>query len=163
PFEDPHNAFRATVTVTGVKYIMASILNGQTSTGVQKRAVAAPDCPSSGVANFPMAICDDGNLIKELPPNGCTDQGRFSQPPPAGSQTSCWTSLSTSSANASAFMGLLPTQCGGNGGVELSEGDSINLQNGTVSNFLQAVQCCVACVGAQDFTIPVVDCGEIGS
>src|SRR5438046_6083714 len=56
--ENPHNAFRSTVTVSNVKYIMATILNGQSGTNVQKQAVAVPDCPTSGPATSPMTLCD---------------------------------------------------------------------------------------------------------
>src|ERR1043166_1073142 len=57
PAGTPHNAFRSTVTVSGVRFLTASILNGQSGTNVQKQAVAAADCPSEEVATFPMAVC----------------------------------------------------------------------------------------------------------
>src|ERR1051326_5979802 len=157
--EDPHNAFRSTVTVRNVKYIMATILNGQAGTNVQKQAVAVPDCPTSGTATFPMTICDD--YLSEIPPgNSCTDQSRFPQLVPDNAHSACWTSLGTGNASANIYQALLPTECGRNGGVVLNEGDGIELQNGQVNSFLQTVQCCIACKDVHKFTIPVVDCRD---
>jgi Flp pilus assembly protein TadG len=158
--DTPHNGFQATVTLTGVEYIMGKILSSQTSTSVQKMAVAAPDCPSDGVANFPMTICDS-YLTEVQPGDQCSDRPRLSQLTPTGGQAACWTSLGTGSASSSAYIALLPEVCGGNGGVDVAVGDSILLQNGSVSGFLQTVQCCVACKDQHKFTIPVVQCSDI--
>ena len=160
PGDVPHNGFKATVTLTGVDYIMGTIISSQTSTSVQKMAVAAPDCPSDGVANFPMTICDS-YLTEGQPGQQCNDQPRLSQLTPTGGQAACWTSLGTGSASSSAYMALLPQVCGGNGGVDVAVGDAIQLQNGSVSSFLQAVQCCVACKDQHKFTVPVVQCSDI--
>ena len=158
--ENPHNAFRSTVTVRDVRYIMATILNGQSGTNVQKQAVAVPDCPVAQVANFPMTICED--YLREIQPgDACTDQSRFPQLVPDNAHSACWTSLGTGSASATAYQALLPTECGGGGGLQLKEGDHIELQNGQVNSFLQTVQCCVACKDVHKFTIPVVDCSQM--
>ena len=158
--DTPHNAFKSTVTLTGVGYIMGMILSTQTSTPVQKIAVAAPDCPSDGVANFPMTICDS-YLTEGQPGQQCNDQPRLSQMVPTGSQGACWTSLGTGSASASTFAALLPQACGGGGGKDVAVGDLIQLQSGAVNSFLQTVQCCVLCKDQHKFIIPVVPCSEI--
>jgi hypothetical protein len=160
--EDPHNAFRATVTMTGVKYILAMILNGQSSTSVQKRAVAVPDCPSTMTADFPMTICDSYVAGIDLGTQ-CSDQPMLRQLVPDGATSACWTSLGTGSASSSTFKAILPTACGGDGGKVLYMGDDIQLQNGQVNSFLQVVQCCIACKDWHKFTIPVVDCAQMGA
>jgi Flp pilus assembly protein TadG len=158
--DTPHNAFKATVTLTNVEYLTSTLISSQASTPVQKTAVAAPDCPSNGVANFPMTICDT-YLTERQPGDQCSDQPRISQVVPTGGQAACWTSLGTGSASSSTFAGLLPQACGGNGGKDVAIGDLIELQNGAVNSFLQTVQCCVLCKDQHKFTIPVVPCSDI--
>jgi hypothetical protein len=158
--DTPHNAFKATVTLTDVQYLTSTLISSQASTPVQKTAVAAPDCPSEGVANFPMTICDS-YLTEMQPGDQCSDQPRLAQLTPTGGQAACWTSLGTGSASSSAFTALLPQACGGNGGVDVAVGDSIQLQNGSVNSFLQTVQCCVVCKDQHKFVIPVVQCSDI--
>jgi len=160
--EDPHNAFRSTVAVRPVRYVMATILNGREATSVEKQAVAVPDCPAAETANFPMTIC--GDVLHELQPGEtCTDQARLGQLVPDDAHSACWTSLGTGSASASAYQALLPTECGGTGGRQLTQGDHIEMQNGEVSGFLQAIQCCIACKDVHKFTIPVVDCSQLNT
>ena len=158
--DTPHNAFKATVTLTDVQYLTTMLISSQASTPVQKTAVAAPDCPSDGVANFPMTICDS-YLTEGQPGQQCNDQPRLAQVTPTGGQAACWTSLGTGSASSSTFAALLPQVCGGNGGVDVAVGNPIELQNGALNSFLQTVQCCVACKDQHKFTIPVVQCSDI--
>jgi len=158
--ELPHDAFKATVTLTGVQYLTSTLISSQASTPVQKIAVAAPDCPSGGVANFPMTICDT-YLTETQPGDQCSDRPQLAQMVPTGGQAACWTSLGTGSASSSTFAAVLPEACGGGGGKNVAVGDSIQLQSGAVNSFLQTVQCCVACEDQHKFTIPVVPCGDI--
>ena len=158
--DTPHNAFKATVTLTDVQYLTSMLISSQASTPVQKTAVAAPDCPSDGVANFPMTICDS-YLTEVQPGQQCSDQPRLSQMVPTGSQGACWTSLGTGSASSSTFASLLPEVCGGGGGKDVAVGDQIQLQSGAVNSFLQTVQCCVLCKDQHKFVIPVVACSDI--
>jgi hypothetical protein len=161
PGDVPHNGFKSTVTLTGVQYIMGTIISSQTSASVQKTAVAAPDCPSDGTPTFPMTICDT-YLTEIQPGQQCSNQPRLAQMvPTSAGQTACWTSLGTGSASSSAYTALLPQACGGNGGTDLKVGDSIEMQNGAVNSFLQTVQCCVLCKDQHKFTIPVVPCSAI--
>jgi len=158
--DTPHNAFKATVTLTNVEYLTSTLISSQASTPVQKTAVAAPDCPSDGVPNFPMTICDS-YMAEFQPGQTCNDQPRLASMVPTGTQTACWTSLGTGSASSSAYAALLPQACGGNGGAKVRVGDSIQMQSGSVNSFLQTVQCCVACKDQHKFTIPVVSCSDI--
>jgi hypothetical protein len=158
--DTPHNAFKATVTLTDVQYLTSTLISSQASTPVQKTAVAAPDCPSDGVANFPMTICDS-YLTEIQPGDQCNDHPQLSQMVPTGGQAACWTSLGTGSASSSVFASLLPQVCGGGGGADVAVGDLIEMQNGAVNSFLQTVQCCVACKDQHKFIIPVVQCSAI--
>jgi hypothetical protein len=159
----PDDAFRSTVTINNVKYIMATVLNGQTATGVQKRAIAAADCPGDGVADLPMAVCTR-SLTEIQPGQTCADGQQIQALVPDNGQDACWTNLGTpGSANINTYKPLLPPICNGGGGHELSEGDSIDLQNGNVTSFIQLLQCCVACEDQHKFTVPVIDCANVSS
>ena len=153
------NAARATVTVTGVKYLMATILNGQTSTSVQKTAVAAALCQGSG-SPFPMAICS--NTLQTISGDnvcGAMTASLFMNPNAA--QNACWTVL-TAGGGASNVLDLFPPQCGGTP-VQVALKQSIGLQNGVSNSVWQALQCCIACQDIHDFTVPVVDCSAIAA
>jgi len=151
------NAARATVTVSDVRYIMASILSGQTATSVQKKAVATIKCPGSAFP-FPMAVCDEALL--SIPGDHTCFEGPLPSPfnmSPTFSQNACWTSLGPDPANTSTFLGFFPKQCGGTP-PETFLGENINLQNGEVTPVWKALQCCVQCQKVKDFTVPVIDC-----
>src|SRR5439155_18984426 len=108
PAGNPHNAFLSTVTVSGVRFLTASILNGASGTNVQKQALAAADCPGDEVTNFPMAICT--RVLSEIQPGDmCTDHPRLTSLIPDGGQAGCWTNLGTGgSANINTYKPLLP-------------------------------------------------------
>jgi hypothetical protein len=153
------NAAKATVKVTAVKYIMASILNGQSGTDVTKNAVAAAECQGSSLNPLPMAICD--SALRSIGAGDvCGPVSASFAMNPNGGQSACWTSLSpTDSVNDNTVKGIFPTQCGGTP-VTTSVGEQINLGNG-VSSAWQLLQCCIACANQQDFTVPVVSCGAL--
>jgi len=159
---DACNAARATVTVSGVQYVMASILNGQAGTAVTKTAVAAAECPGSGYPNLPMAVCLQA--LQNIPQDETcgTVSGPFVMNPNAANNA-CWSSLGSGSASADAFLSLFPPQCGGSNQVELFAQEALPLQNGVDTKVWKALQCCVACQGVHDFTLPVIDCGAAGS
>jgi len=153
------NAARATVTVSNVKYLLASILNGQTSTTVQKTAVSAVECQGSAYP-LPLTVCKQVlDSIGQDDTCGTTAPSFFMNPD--GSQNACWTSLGSSSASSSYTQSIFPAQCGGTP-VETYLQEAINLQNGVANTVWQALQCCIACQGIHDFVIPVVDCSAIG-
>jgi hypothetical protein len=152
-------AARATVTLNNVRYITASLLNGQAGTGVQKNAVAAAQCQGSAYP-IPLAVCS--SVFQSIPQGDlCGSLGGPFFMNPNGANNACWTSLSLSSANKSTFLGLLPPQCGGNQ-IEAFVQHPTNLQNGVDNKVWQALQCCIACQNVHDFTVPVVDCGAMG-
>src|SRR5439155_5087682 len=160
---DSCNAARATVTVSGVNYIMASILNGQIATAVTKTAVAAAECPGSGFAKAPLAVCKEA--LKDIPSDELC--GTFPGPfilTPNTAQNGCWTSLDPSlPASAEVFLSLFPPQCGGTRQIELFAQENLPLQNGADAKVWKAFQCCVACQGIHDFTLPVIDCSQAGN
>ena len=102
------NAARATVTVSGVQYVMANILNGQTATDVTKNAVADAECLGSGYANLPMAVCE--GAFQQIPGDQTcgTGTGTFVMNPNGG-QNACWSGL-TLPGNPSTpdFLNLFP-------------------------------------------------------
>src|SRR5207249_9439022 len=84
---------------------------------------------------------------------------------PTGSQNSCYSSLTTSSANnggtggSTGFRYLLPPECGGVADRPVvSLGENISVQSGADASFLQSLKNCVAS-GVHDFVVPVVECG----
>ena len=153
------NAARATVTVNNVKYLLASILNGNTATSVQKTAVSAVECQGSAYP-LPMAVCTQVfDQIGRDDTCGAMSTSFFMNP--AGAQNACWTSLGSASASASYARGIFPAQCGGVP-EETWLQEPINLQNGVTNSVWQALQCCIACQGIHDYVIPVVDCSAMG-
>ena len=160
---DSCNAARATVTVSGVNYIMASILNGQLATTVTKTAVAAAECPGSGYANLPAAVCSQA--LQSIPQDETCGavSGPFVMNPNAANNM-CWTVFDPSiSANANAFQSFFPPQCGGTRQFELFAQEALPLQNGVDTIVWKALQCCVACQNFHDFTLPVIDCSGMTS
>ena len=157
PARTPHNAFRSTVIVGGNRLLMASILNGQTGTDVQRQAVAVMDCPRDAVATLPIAVCT-ASLTEIQPGETCTDQAKMGRTIPDSGETGCWADLGVGSAGGDKGRRLLPEACGGAGGQELSQGDSIDLQTGDFTRLLQVMQCCIACKDQHKFTVPVIDC-----
>ena len=102
------NAARATVTVSGVQYVMANILNGQTATDVTKNAVADAECLGSGYANLPMAVCE--GAFQQIPGDQTcgTGTGTFVMNPNLG-QTACWSGLTLpSNPSTPDFLNLFP-------------------------------------------------------
>jgi len=153
------NAARATVTVTNVKYLMASILNGQASTSVQKKAVASSFCQGSATP-FPLAVCSN-SLTNISQDNVCGSMTASLFMNPNNAQNACWTTL-TAGGGASSVQSLFPTQCGGSP-VNVALKQSIGLTNGVSASLWNAFQCCVACQDIHDFIVPVVDCSAIGT
>ena len=160
---DGCNAAKATVAVSGVNYIMASILNGQTATDVSKNAVAYAACPGSGFGDIPMVVCTQA--LQNIPPDETcgTVSGPFVMNPNAANN-SCWSSFDPGvTPGADVFRSLFPPQCGGSKRVELFAQQALPLQNGVDTTVWKALQCCVACQNVHDFTIPVVACSAMGS
>ncbi len=158
------NAARATVTVSGVQYVMANILNGQTATDVTKNAVADAECLGSGYAQLPIAVCQQA--FQQIPGDQLCGpgSGTFVMNPTTG-QNACWSSLTlTTNPNRNDFLSLFPPECGGTQQLELFPQDSLSLQNGVDANVWKTLECCVACKGKHDFTVPVVgDCATLNS
>ena len=160
---DGCNAAKATVTVSGVKYLMASILNGQQGTDLTKTAVAAAECPGSGWANLPAAVCKQA--LQSVPQDETC--GAVSGPfvlNPSAAKNMCWTVFDPNmSANDAAFLSFFPPQCGGSRQFELFAQQALPLQHGVDANVWKALQCCVACQNFHDYTMPVIDCSAIPS
>jgi Flp pilus assembly protein TadG len=155
------NGARATVTVNNVRFIVASILNGQTGTAVQKNAVAAALCQGSGYP-LPLAVCEQA--LQQIPQDDTCGpvSGPFTMNPNTG-QSACWTSLDASAASSSNYdQGIFPAACGGTP-VEAFTQEPINLQNGVADSVWKALQCCIACQNLHDFIVPVVDCAAVGN
>ena len=160
---DGCNAARATVTLPGIKYIVASILNGQAGTHMTRTAVAAAECQGSGFAGVPLVVCQQA-LQRIDQDEACGPVAGQFQMNPNTAQNSCWTSLNSLwPANAQLFLDLLPPQCGGTKQFEVWLQDPIPLQNGVDAKVWKALQCCVACQDFHDYTPPVVDCSAMGN
>ena len=160
---DDCNAARATATVSGVTYLMASILNGQQGTAVTKTAVAYNGCPGSGSANLPGAVCEQA--LQNVPQDQTC--GAPTAPfvmNPNTHNNMCWTVFDPNlTANANAFQSFFPPQCGGSRQFELFAQEPLPLQNGVDTIVWKALQCCVACQNVHDYTLPVVDCSALGN
>jgi Flp pilus assembly protein TadG len=149
------NAAKATVTVSNVKYIIASILSGQTGTDVQKTAVAAIHC-QGGATPFPLAICEDA--LTEIPDDSlCGALSSSINIKPDLAQNGCWTSLSSASSSASFVQSIFPAQCGGTP-LYTSLGQNIDLHGGLSDDVFKALQCCIQCQNVHDYTVPVISC-----
>src|SRR5262249_42381601 len=134
-------------------------LNGQTSTSVQKNAVAAVECQGSAFP-LPMAVCEQA--LQSIPQDDlCGTVSSMFTMNPTGAQSACWTSLGTPSASSGYDHSIFPAQCGG-APVEAFLQEPVNLQNGVADKVWQAPQCCIACQNIHDFVVPVVDCSAIG-
>jgi len=158
-------AVRATATGQAVRIITAALLPinaGLQSLNITKQAIAAIEGFSAGGPALPVTICP--NLLSQQsgPCVQGTPLGAAIALVPDPSQNACYTSLDGSSANAQTFISRLPSSCGGSssGPTIVSLGESINLQNGADTSFLQALQNCVA-QGVHDYTLPVMqNCGN---
>jgi hypothetical protein len=157
PGRMPHNAFRSTVRVGGVRFATASILSWETGTDIEERAVATAGCPSNELVNFPMAVCAE-SLTEGRPGETCTDHPKLGHMVPDDGETGCWANVGPGT-----YESVLPEVCGGAGGEGLAQGDIIDLQSGRLTSFLRHVQCCVACRNQHKFTVPVIECARPGS
>jgi putative Flp pilus-assembly TadE/G-like protein len=161
-------AVRATATGNTVRIITAALLPinlGLQSLNVTKQAIAAIVGGNTTQGTLPVVFCP--TLLTQLQPGGtCVQDAVMAQnlfvPDPSGN--SCYSSLSpTDAASAQRFNSLLPASCGGTATAVVSAGESVLVQNGADTSFLQALHDCVAS-GVTDYTIPVVStCGCTGS
>jgi Flp pilus assembly protein TadG len=161
------NAAKATVTINNVKYILASILNGQASTGVQKNAVAAGLCQGSGHP-FPLAVCNQALASPLSQDNLCLSGTLKSGLTMQSGANACWTYLSAPSQGTSTVQSLFPQVCGGSAPPDFSFvtfGQPLNfVGNPGVSAATWALlQCCIACQPNHQLTVPVIDCPEIAT
>jgi Flp pilus assembly protein TadG len=148
------NAAKATVTVSNVKYIIASILGGQ-ETNVQKNAVAAAECQGSATP-LPLAICT--SALTSIPPDKlCGQLTSAINIQPDSAQNGCWTSLNSASSSASFVESIFPAKCGGTP-LYTSLGENIDLHGGLSDAVFKALQCCIQCQDVHDFTVPVISC-----
>jgi hypothetical protein len=148
------NAAMATVTVSNVNYIIATILNGQSGANVQKTAVAAAEC-QGGAYPFPIAVCD--NALTEIPQGDlCGPLTAAINIQPDSAQNGCWTSLGSNNTSAAFAESIFPPQCGGTEKVYTTLGQDIDLHTGLSDDVWKALQCCVQCQNVHDFTVPVI-------
>jgi hypothetical protein len=152
------NAVRATVTMQNVRYILASVFGGP-STSVTKRAVAAYKCNNCATP-APITICDCA-LTSTSPGEPCTaiTGGSLIQAP-NGAQNSCLLSTAGQSADEAWF----PSDCFATGGTGplISSGDTITLDNGQLTPVINDFESCVN-DGVTDYVIPVVQCSDFGT
>ena len=151
------NAARATVTVSTVNYIMASmpILSGTTGTSVTKTAVAAVEC-QGGASPLPLAVCS--SALTSIPQNSlCGPLSSAINIKPDLAQNGCWSSLGEHSTSANFVRGIFPPQCAGTP-IYTSLGQDIDLLGGLADEVFKALQCCIQCQNFHDFTVPVISC-----
>ncbi len=160
------NATKATVTVSNVRYLAASMLTHQASTTVVKEAVGVGLCQGSAFP-FPLAVCKQ--VFNPIPQGQtCGTPHAPFQMLPSGSggggsgtgQNACWSSLNPSvSANDAYIRSIFPAQCGGTTAIpEVFQSESIPLNNGTMTNAWKQLACCIQCKGIVDYTVSLIDC-----
>ena len=150
------NAVRATPSVT-VTNLIAGVL-GDRQTTVTKTATAAMSGVGAASPSLPMVIgvCSFNAFQTSL---SCGDLPSLIQAP-TPDNNSAWTSLTGSSASASAVDDYLPAVCGGTLTASVTVGDMVNVLNGQTTSLLKAVADCVCTHNVTKFTVPVVPCGS---
>jgi hypothetical protein len=158
----PANAVRAEGTAD-VNNIVAGVFGDPTS-AVNRFAVAAYGGASSVQPTLPIAL-GDCYFNKFQRTDDCSDLPVLQQVPDKD-DNSCWTSLSSYSANASEAASMLPEECcqggkcgGGDLPPPLAVGDEIDVLNGQANTLMQILDDCVR-QGLTEFVIPIVECGK---
>jgi hypothetical protein len=161
---DDATAVRVTTQAT-VDNVFAPVMSSDFATSrVERVAIGAMDCPSSGRLVFPLAF-GDCTFDGFEPPDDCAN------PPtatfnPDQVDTACWTSLSDQPATPPETQALLPEECcnkcGTKEGPLVRTGDNIELNNGTVVPSLTDIQGCLD-ADLTDWVIPIVPCDADGT
>jgi hypothetical protein len=161
PAGESPNAVRATATAT-VDNFFASLLGSSRST-VRKNAVATITC-GNRAQPLPIMVqdCQFGGFDS---PDDCADLPRLTQQN-IHEEDSCWTSLSSESANAASIRDLIAAQCCPGGGScdlppgypEVSEGQVVSVINGQATTLVKAMQDCWD-NGHRNFVVPITPCG----
>ena len=163
-------AVKVTATRNGVNVLTAALIPinvGLTSLNITKQAIAAIVGVNAVGPGLPITLCPE-LLAKLQPGQTCVQDAVLQQIAlvPTGSQNSCYSSLTTSSANnggtggSTGFRYMLPPECGGVADRPVvSLGENISVQSGADASFLQSLKNCVAS-GVHDFVVPVVQCGN---
>jgi Flp pilus assembly protein TadG len=159
PGGNPSNAAQATSNAL-VNNMMAGLIGHPQST-ITRNAVAAFSGSCRSQLVLPIALGDC--WFQQFLDSGgdCSKITQFFQVPSTGN--TCWTSLSSSSANASDTRGYLPSVCdhgAGNPPPPVSIGQDINVLNGQTASLLQTIKDCVDNHGFKDWVIPIVECGK---
>jgi Putative Flp pilus-assembly TadE/G-like len=145
-----NNAVRATLTVPGVRYLLATVFGQGSSTTVTKRAVATYECCGNARPTVPVTI-GDCQLQSYLEGQACSTRGFTLTQAPQQLQNSCWT------ADPSTAPDWLPPECGGGRAPIVSAGTNIQLKNGQMTPVLQQIKSCVE-HGVHDYVIPIIKC-----
>ena len=144
------NAVRATVTISNVRYLLASVFGSGTNTAVTKRAVATYECCGYAQPGAPITI-GDCQLLSYLEGQPCSTRGYTLVLQPQQAQNSCWT------AGPGTALDWLPPECGGGRAPLVSAGETIQLKNGNMTPILKQFQNCVD-HGIHDYVIPITRC-----
>jgi hypothetical protein len=145
-----------------VTNIVAGVFGGSNgTTNVTKTAIAGFSTISSAQpGQLPLAIgqCDFDNF--NCSAGNCPSLTRV----PATTNNSGWTSFSPSgTVNGPAVRPYLPNGCQGGTGAApptLTVGDTVQLNGGSITNFVRDVQTCFACANPPvlEFLVPIVAC-----
>ena len=150
PTDVSPNAVRATVG-TVVDNIVAGAIGYPQST-VEREAIAAASTLSAGRPTLPLSISDCN-----FPPD-CQDASCLPtlHQTPSTTDNSAWTGFFGNADNGT-MTAYLPATCGSGTAVpEVRVGDHVSLNNGQLTNLLNAVECVVCRLDQREFLVPVI-------
>jgi Flp pilus assembly protein TadG len=154
----PPNAVRATPSVT-VQNLFAGIFgSSENYTTISKTATAGFSGVSVAAPTLPLVIRDcQWQSIAACINSSCLPPPLTLQP---DGSNSCWSSLTTPSANKNTVEQYFPSVCHGNQTPPtISVADSVNLSNGTINQLVNDVGDCLA-AGLNTFVVPIVACSS---